>query len=91
MIKNKDKLLNIVVEIESKLSADKYLGYDPYDGLNSEILKRIPQFSNYKYFKIAWIQFFKLSKINFRKLFLIDKGINPKGMGLILSSYVNLM
>ena len=70
------------------IEAENYEGYDPYDGLNSKILNLVPISS--KYFKIAWIQFFKLFPINLRKIFLIPKGVNPKGLGLILSSYVNL-
>ena len=40
--------------------------------------------------RLAWIQFFKRSPINFRKIALIEKGYNPKGLGLFLTAYCNL-
>ena len=84
MINSRKIILNLVDYVEN----EKYSGYDPYDGLNSKLYNYLPLKS--KYIKIAWIQFFKLFPINLRKVFLIDKGINPKGLGLFLSSYVNL-
>jgi len=58
-------------------------GYDPYDALNSLPLLKLPN----KWLRVAPTVFFRLSPINFRKLFLVKKGINPKAMGLLLSSY----
>jgi hypothetical protein len=81
-------LRNVIFNLEEYISNNNFSGYDPYDGLRSRIINHIPLRS--KYLKIAWIQFFKLMPINLRSIFLIDKGINPKGMGLFLSSYTNL-
>ncbi len=80
--------LSIILDLEKWVSDRDYRGYDPYDGMRSRILKAIPLPG--KYTKIAWIQFFKKCPVNLRPLFLIPKGINPKGMGLFLSSYVYL-
>jgi hypothetical protein len=64
-----------------------FKGYDPYDGLNSKLFKSIPFFSNNRYVKLAWIQFFKRSPVNFRWLVGVEKEFNPKAIGLFLSSY----
>ena len=61
-------------------------GYDPYDALNSSLLKRLKS----KWLRIAFTVLFRLSPINLRKLFHVHKGINPKAMGLYLSSYSKL-
>ena len=68
---------------------EKFKGWDPYDGLNSKVF----QFFPFKYWDIArliWIQVFKRSPINFRKLLLVPKMYNSKGIGLFLSGYCNL-
>jgi rhamnogalacturonyl hydrolase YesR len=66
------------------------VGWDPYDGLNSNILQGIPVLRNSSYFRLMWIQGFKRSPVNLRKIFRIEKGMNPKGTGLFLSGYCNL-
>lgn len=58
-------------------------GYDPFDGLNSPLF-RLRLFQN-KPMRLTGIQFFKLCPINFRKLFFIKPGVNPKGLALYLS------
>ena len=42
-----------------------FVGYDPFDGLNSEVLKA-SGLDRFPLFRLAWIQFFKRSPINFR-------------------------
>ncbi len=80
---------------ESLLKLKKYCefedfrGWDPYDGLNSKVFKGLGLGRN-RILRLAWIQFFKRSPINFRRLALIDKGYNPKGLGLFLTAYCNL-
>jgi len=83
-----ERLVQTIENLESWIYGKAYSGFDPYDGLNSKILDVLPLPG--KYLKIAWIQFFKRCPVNLRKLFLIPEGINPKGMGLLLSSYVQL-
>jgi rhamnogalacturonyl hydrolase YesR len=61
-------------------------GYDPYDALNSPFLSRMKS----KWFRIAATVFFRLAPINIRKIFRIPKGINPKGMGILLSAYATI-
>lgn len=86
-----EDILKIITNVESELSQKGWKGWDPYDGLNSSLIKAIPILYRSKYFRMAWIQAFKHSPINFRKLCGIKKGINPKGIALLLSSYCNLI
>jgi len=66
-----------------------YLGWDVFDGLNSVLFKKSP-FNQSDHIRLAWIQFFKRSPVNFRKLALVPKGYNPKGLGLFASGLVAL-
>ena len=85
---NLDELKSCTLDLERWVRERDYSGYDPYDGMNSRFLDVLPLPG--KYPKIAWIQFFKKFPVNLRPLFLVKPGINPKGMGLFLSSYVQL-
>ncbi len=79
---SKDFVLEIALKLLDKIRSEKYVGYDPYDALNSPILNFF-SFNN-KYLKIAYIQAFRRSPINFRPLFGIKRGVNPKALGLLL-------
>jgi len=67
-----------------------WVGYDPFDGLNSKLFRSLPCFRNQKLFRLAFLQLNKKSPVNFRPIFFIKKGRNPKGIGLFLSATVNL-
>ncbi len=69
--------------------SEKYMGWDPYDGLNSKIFKLFG-LNKVSLFRLIWIQFFKRSPINFRRLFLVPKEYNSKGLALMISGYCNL-
>ena len=70
--------------------AKQFKGWDPYDGLNSKVFQSLPILSKNRLARLAWIQFFKRSPINFRNLLLVEEGYNSKGLGLFLSGYCNL-
>ncbi|WP_431156533.1 delta-aminolevulinic acid dehydratase [Winogradskyella poriferorum] len=85
MVDFKDSFLRLNDYCES----EDYKGWDPYDGLNSKFFQALPM----KYWdlaRLAWIQGFKRSPINFRKLFLVPKEHNAKGVALFLSGYCKL-
>ncbi|MDR2407894.1 MAG: delta-aminolevulinic acid dehydratase [Bacteroidales bacterium] len=67
-----------------------FKGYDPFDGLNSKFFRALPYIRNNRLCRLAWLQFFKRSPINFRPLAGVKKGHNPKALGLFLSGYCNL-
>lgn len=67
-----------------------FKGWDPYDGLNSKVFQCLPYFKNSSLFRLIMIQGFKRSPINFRRLLLVPKQYNAKGIGLFLSGYCNI-
>lgn len=69
--------------------SENFKGWDPYDGLNSKIFK-VTGLQNWDLARLAWIQGFKRSPINFRKLLAVPKEYNAKGIGLFLTGYCNL-
>ena len=60
-----------------------FKGYDPFDSLNSKLFQSSP-FKNNKFCKLVFTQLGKRSFINFRKLFLISKSRNSKGIALVI-------
>lgn len=78
----------ILIKITERIEDQNYEGYDPFDGLNSKIIPKI--FLSNKWIRIAVVQFFKLSAINLRAMAKVPKGINAKGLGLMLSVYAKL-
>jgi hypothetical protein len=69
---------------------EEFRGYDPFDGLNSRFFKALPLISKNRFARLAWIQFFKRSPLNLRKITGVSKDYNPKALGLFLSGYCNL-
>lgn len=85
---------SVIIESLNRLQkyceAENFKGYDPYDGLNSRFFQSLPFISKKKFFRLAWIQFFKRSPLNLRPVTGIKKEFNPKGLGLFLAGYCNL-
>lgn len=75
--------------LKAYCEGESFKGYDPFDGLNSQILKIIP-LNNFRLFRLFWLQFFKNFPINLRNEFLVPKQYNPKALALFLSGYANL-
>ena len=77
-----------ITDLERFCREQGWKGYDPYDGLNSKFLRLLTLKG--KWLRVAVIQFFRRVPLNLRKIFLIEKGYNPKALGLFLDGYVNL-
>ncbi|HEX6848045.1 MAG TPA: hypothetical protein VF144_13775 [Chitinophagaceae bacterium] len=77
-------------KLKAYCEENQYKGWDPYDGLNSGVFASLPFIRNNRFCKLAWIQFFKRSPVNFRKIAGVKKDFNSKGLGLFLSGYCNL-
>lgn len=75
--------------LKSYCEAENFAGWDPYDGLNSRVFQSTP-LKKWDLARLAWIQGFKRSPINFRRIFVVPKEHNAKGIGLFLSGYCNL-
>lgn len=69
---------------------EDFRGWDPYDGLNSALFRRLPYISGKRWPRLAWIQLMKRSPFNFRPVVGVKKEHNPKGLGLFLAGYCNL-
>ena len=77
-----------LVKLRRYVEDQDFQGYDPYDALNSPVLRRLA--FNRKYLRIAYIQALKRSPLNMRRPLLIRKGRNPKAIGLFLWGYAKL-
>ncbi len=75
--------------LRSYCENEKFKGWDPYDGLNSKVFQLLP-FKYSSLCRLVMIQGFKRSPINFRRLFLVPKEYNSKGLALFLEGYCKL-
>lgn len=80
------KLIN---QLKAYCEAQNFAGWDPFDGLNSKIFQATP-LKQWPLARLAWIQGFKRSPINFRRVLLVPKEHNTKGIGLFLTGYCNI-
>lgn len=85
----KSKIESSFLKLKSYCEAENFKGWDPYDGLNSKIFNALP-FKHWDLARLAWIQGFKRSPINFRKILMVPKEHNAKGIALFLSGYCNI-
>ena len=85
----------IIIESFKKLKeyceAEHYKGWDPYDGLNSNVFQSLPFFKNSALCRLVVIQGFKRCPVNLRRLACVPKEYNAKGIGLFLQGYCNLV
>lgn len=84
----KELIESSTLKLIDYIESESFRGYDPYDALNSPIIKFLS--NNSKWLKIGATQILRKMPINLRPLLLISKDYNPKGMGLLLCSYVKL-
>ena len=76
-------------DLKKYCEKENFSGWDPFDGLNSKLFKATP-LKHWDFARLAWIQGFKRSPINFRKLLMVPKQQNAKGIGLFLNGYCNI-
>ena len=75
-----------LARLESWLLESGFKGHDPFDALRSPILRRL--MFNSRWLGVVWVQLLRRSPVNFRYLFRVSPGYNPKGMGLFLAAYI---
>jgi hypothetical protein len=75
--------------LEKYCKKQGYQGWDVFDGLNSRLLCCSPLFKS-RLVRLAWIQLFKRSPLNFRRLALVSPGVNPKALSLFASGMISL-
>ncbi len=67
----------------------EFKGWDVFDGLNSRVLQKTFLYRS-PLIRLAWIQFFKRSPVNFRVLAMVPKGYNAKGLALFASGLLRM-
>lgn len=75
--------LNISRILLDSITKEDFSGFDPFDGLNSRLLQ-CSKMDKFSFVRLAWIQLFKRSPVNFRAIAFVPKKRNPKGIGLII-------
>ncbi len=85
-----EKIHQSFTRLRNYCEAAQFKGYDPYDGLNSKLFQHIPLLPKSRIARLAWIQLFKRSPFNLRKVVGIQPEYNPKALGLFLASYCQL-
>lgn len=83
----RDRIEESYQKLKHYCEAENYQGWDPYDGLNSKIFQSLPFVRTNRLARLAWIQFFKRSPLNLRRVLLVPKAYNMKGVGLFLAGY----
>lgn len=75
--------------LQQHIISEGYRGYDPFDGLMSPIF-RMPVLRSHKLIRLVFQQVFKRSPLNLRRLFRIQKGLNPVTVGLCIQAFTYL-
>ena len=85
-----DNIINSFLALKNYCEREQFKGWDPYDGLNSKVFQALPLLKKSALCRLVVIQGFKRCPFNLRKLVLVPKEYNAKGIGLFLSGYCNL-
>ena len=70
--------------------AEDYKGWDPYDGLKSKVAHWLLPLKHSAIMRLCIIQGFKRCPVNLRRIAIVPKEHNAKGIGLFLQGYCNL-
>lgn len=85
-----DLLITSLLKLVKYCESENFKGWDPYDGLNSRIFQTLPFLKKIPLCRLIVIQGFKRFPFNLRRLAMVPKEFNPKGIGLLLQGYCNL-
>lgn len=84
-----EEIKEVAVKLWNYCLKNNFSGYDPYDALNSKLLKFIPGASS-RFFRLAATQMLKRLPVNIRPLLLIPKTQNPKALAIFLKAALRL-
>ena len=79
----------LVLRLLEQCRRANWAGWDPYDGLNSDLFHRLPFLDNNPC-RLVFSQLMKRSPVNLRPLLGVPPGQNPKGLALFTSALVRL-
>lgn len=85
------EVLSSFKKLKSYCESEHYKGWDPFDGLNSKVFQALPLLKKSAFCREVIIQGFKRNPINLRRLAVVPKEYNAKGIGLFLQGYCNLV
>lgn len=75
-------------QLRTYVEARDFAGYDPYDALNSPIVRALAFGTAAG--RIVWTQLLRRCPLNLRPILLTPRGHNPKALGLFLGGYSRL-
>ena len=84
-------MINSFLSLKSYCESEQFKGWDPYDGLNSKLAHWLLPLKHSAILRLCVIQGFKRCPVNLRRLALVPKQHNAKGIGLFLQGYCNLV
>lgn len=85
-----DNILYSFSHLRSYCEAEDYKGWDPYDGLKSRVAHWLLPLKHSAALRLCIIQGFKRCPVNLRRIAMVPKEHNAKGIGLFLQGYCNL-
>lgn len=84
-----ESLKTVTLKLLGYCQTNDWAGYDPYDSLNSQVLKYLP-FLDFRLFRLGLTQMLRRSPFNFRPVLLVPKTQNPKAIALFLMAFLKL-
>ncbi len=84
------EIINSLCRLKAFCEQERFKGWDPYDGLNSRVFQAFSLLKKSALCRLVVIQGFKRCPFNLRRMALVPKEYNAKGIGLFLSGYCNL-
>ncbi|MDI6698990.1 MAG: hypothetical protein QME85_08650 [Candidatus Saccharicenans sp.] len=86
---SKDEIKDVAIKLWNYCLKNNFSGYDPYDALNSKLLKLLPG-GGTRFFRLAATQGLKRLPINIRPLLLIPRTQNPKALAIFSKAALRL-
>lgn len=83
-------LIDCFIRLKSYCETEDYKGWDPYDGLKSKVANALLPLKHSAILRLCIIQGFKRCPVNLRRIAMVPKEHNAKGIGLFLQGYCNL-
>lgn len=83
-------LIDSFIRLKSYCETEDYKGWDPYDGLKSKMANALLPLKHSAILRLCIIQGFKRCPVNLRRIAMVPKEHNAKGIGLFLQGYCNL-
>lgn len=83
-------LIDSFIRLKSYCETENYKGWDPYDGLKSKVANALLPLKHSAILRLCIIQGFKRCPVNLRRIAMVPKEHNAKGIGLFLQGYCNL-